>query len=92
MENTNLKSVNLYEKCDPFYGTNNVEFYGYHRDTTLGEMVDKAIAYNCNIIQKNGKKGKWYLKGQGKEYDVSKEEIEKKVGNNKYKMVWLIKF
>ena len=57
-----------YENCDIYIGQNDVQHLGFDKNKTIGEMIDIAIAHNCFIIIKNGK-GKWYLKGQKKNFD-----------------------
>ena len=48
------KSIQCYEDCDIYIGGNNIEWLGYDKDTTFGEMVDKAIEHQCCVITKNG--------------------------------------
>lgn len=84
-------SIRFYNDCDVYIRGNDIEYYGYPPTTTFGEMVDKAIEHNCSIITKNGN-GKWYLKGLGKDYHVSKEKIERNVGRFPRLKVWLIEF
>jgi hypothetical protein len=85
------KSIILYNDCEAYIRENNIELYGYDKNTTFGEMIDKAIENKCIIITKNGN-GKWYLKGLGKDYTVSKEKLEKTVGKYPRKKCWLIEF
>jgi hypothetical protein len=85
------KSIRLYNDCDVYIRGNNIEWYGYDKNTTFGEMVDKATEHKCNVITKNGN-GKWYLKGLGKDYTTSKERIEKNVGKYPRLKCWLIEF
>jgi hypothetical protein len=58
------------------------EWKGFHKDSTIGQMIDLAIIYNCRVIVKNGNKGKWYLKGQGKSIEFLENEISKGLRNN----------
>lgn len=85
------KSITFYDDCDVYFGENDIECYGYDKNITFGEIVDKAIEHKCNVIIKNGK-GKWYLKGLDKDYNISKEKIEKNVGNYPRRKCWLIEF
>ena len=85
------KSIKLYNDCDVYICGNSIEWYGYDKTTSFGEMVDKAIEHNCNIITKNGN-GKWYLKGLDKDYNLSKEKIEKNVGKYPRLKVLLLEF
>lgn len=85
------KSIILYNDCEVYIRENNIEWYGYDKNTTFGEMIDKAIENKCIIITKNGN-GKWYLKGLGKDYTISKENLEKNLGKYPRKKCWLIEF
>ena len=67
--------MKMYTNTDVYIRGNDVEWYGFDKNTTLGEMIDKAIEHKCTVITKNGG-GKWYLKGLGKDYHFSKEKIE----------------
>jgi len=86
----NFKSIKLYENSDVFaFSLGNVEYYGYSSSKTIGEMIDIAIQNNCKIIMKQGK-GKWYLKGQDKEYDNLKTKLETNNGKYPRRKCWLI--
>ena len=85
------KSIQMYSDTDVYIRGNVVEWYGYDKDTTFEEMINKAIENKCTVITKNGG-GKWYLKGLGKDYQSSKEKIEKNVGKYPRIKVWLLEF
>jgi len=85
------KSVIMYSDCDVYIRQNNIEWYGYDKNITFGEMINKALEHKCSIITKNGN-GKWYLKGQGKDYRVSKEKLEKNMGKFPRIKCWLVEF
>ena len=85
------KSIKLYEDCDVYIRQQNIEWYGYDKNLSFGEMLDKAILYKCNILTKNGN-GKWYLKGLGKDYKTSEEKCIKNAGKTKRIKCWLIDF
>jgi hypothetical protein len=72
------KSIVLYENCDVYYGSNDIERLGFDKNITFGAMIDTAIEHKCNIITKNGN-GKWYLKGLYKDPAISKIKIESNV-------------
>lgn len=85
---TSLKNMSVYDRCDFLIGfgnngNNNVERLGYESNKTLGEMINLALANKCPIIIKNGRNGKWYLKGQGKTTEFLKAEIERKKGTTR---------
>lgn len=86
-----IKSIKLYDNCDVYMHKNDVERYGYDKNTTFGEMINKAIEHNCFIIVKNGN-GKWYLKGLHKDYNASKEKLELNIGKYTRVKVWLLEF
>jgi hypothetical protein len=56
---------------------------GYPSDKTEGEMIDLALKNGYPIIVKNGKKGKWYLKGNGRSIEYLKLQIEEKKGKSR---------
>ena len=86
-----IKSIKFYEDCDVYILDNSVEKYGFDKNESFGEMINKAIEHKCNVITKNGN-GKWYLKGQDKVYSTSKEKIEKNVGKYPRMKTWLLEF
>jgi len=67
--------------CDILINRNDIEIYGFDKNKTEGEMIDLAIKYDCPVIIKNGKNGKWYLKGKG----MTNEFLNKKIQENKDK-------
>jgi len=79
----NYNKITKYDKCDILINKNDIEYYGYDKNKTFGEMVDLAIVNNCNIIIKNGYNGKWYLKGKNKEINFLKIKINKNIGNSR---------
>lgn len=86
-----FKSIKLYNDCDVYRNQNNIQPYGFNKNMTFGEIIDKAIEYKCFIIIKNGK-GKWYLKGIDKDYMISKQKIEENVGKYPRRKCWLVEF
>lgn len=81
--------IQCYEDCDIFIGGNNIEWLGYAKETTFGQMIDLAMEHKCCVLTKNGG-GKWYLKGLHKTYEEAKEKAEQNVGNYPRIKVWLI--
>ena len=81
----------LYNNCDVYIRGNNIEWNGYDKNTTFEEMLEKAKEHRCCIITKNGR-GKWYLKGLGKDYTSSREKLEKNLGKYPRIKCWLIEF
>jgi hypothetical protein len=55
--------ITRYLQCDILLHKNDVEWHGFDKTKTEGEMIDLAANYGCPIIIKNGIHGKWYLKG-----------------------------
>ena len=70
-------------KCDILIHNNDVERYGFDKNKTEGEMIDLAVKNGCPIIIKNGKKGKWYLKGKGKPSEFLKNKIREEKGKSR---------
>ena len=80
---TSLKNITKYDRCDFLRDNNNVQRLGFESNKSLGEMIDLALTHKCPIIIKNGRKGKWYLKGQGKTTEFIKGLIELKQGTKR---------
>jgi hypothetical protein len=72
-----------YLKCDILINQNDVEKCGFDKNKTEGEMIDLAVENSCPIIIKNGKNGKWYLKGKGKTIENLKSKINEKIGKSR---------
>lgn len=82
--NYNLLSRNVkisrFDNCDILINRNDIEKYGFPKETSEEEMIKLAIMNNCPIVVKNGYNGKWYLKGKGRSITYLENEIEKKSG------------
>ncbi len=55
----NFNKITKYDNCDILRNQNDVEYYGFDKNKTLGEMIDLAINNKCKIIIKGGFNGKW---------------------------------
>ena len=88
MNITSIKSITLYENRDIYRGKNEVNPLGFDKIYSLGEMIDIAALYKCNLIVRNGY-GKWYLK-KGV-YEVIKQKLENSREYNK-QFCWLIEY
>ena len=86
-----IKSIKQYENCDIYIRQNNVQLLGFDNTKTLEEMIEIARQNKCIIIAKNGG-GKWYLKGQGKNYNTTEEKIATKIGKFPRIKCWLLEF
>lgn len=75
-----FRQITKYEKCDILKHQNDVSIHGFHKDTSLGEMINLALINNCKIIVKNGKNGKYYLKGKDKDVSFLRSKIEECIG------------
>ena len=71
-------SVERFQQTDILIGRNDVEKYGFAKTISEEEMIQLAIKHGCPVIIKNGKKGKWYLKGRG----ITHEALRQKIANN----------
>jgi hypothetical protein len=78
-----FKKIEFYDKCEILIRQNDVEWYGFDKNKTLGEMIDLAFENECPIIQKAGPNAKWYLKGKGKSIDLIRKQIEEKCGKSR---------
>jgi hypothetical protein len=74
-----ITSIRRFTDKDPFPFKNKVEWLGFSKENTLGQMIDLAMQNDCNMITKNGG-GKWYVKNE--DYN----EIIRRMNNeeNKY--------
>lgn len=68
-----VKSINRYEGLDVYPFKNEVEWHGFDKNMSFGEMVNLAINNDCNLITKNGVGGKWYLKRA--DYEEAKNKL-----------------
>ena len=75
--------ITRYSNCDILLHKNDVEWYGFDKNMTEDEMIDLAVKNDCPIIIKNGKKGKWYLKGKGKTVKFLKNKINEQIGKSR---------
>lgn len=85
-----VASIKLFRDKDPHPFKNQVEWYGYPSTHTFGQMLDLAIANNCNIITKNGG-GKWYLKTENYEDTIVKMNDPDKYNRPRH-IYYLIQF
>jgi hypothetical protein len=56
---------------------------GYLKNHTEDEMIDLATKQKCPIIIKNGKNGKWYLRGKGYTIENLKNKIDENLGKSR---------
>jgi hypothetical protein len=75
--------ITRYSKCDILLNQNDVEWYGFDKTKTEGEMINLAVKNECPIITKNGINGKWYLKGKGKLTEYLKSKIDENIGKSR---------
>ena len=76
-------NISFHEKCDILKNQNDIEYYGFDKNKTEGEMIDLAVKNQCPIIIKSGRNGKWYLKGKGKTIEYLKSKINEKKGKSR---------
>jgi hypothetical protein len=50
----NYIRITRYDKCDILLHQNDIEYIGYNKNNTEGNMIDIAVINNCPIIIKNG--------------------------------------
>ncbi len=75
--------ITRFSKCDILLHQNDVEWHGFEKTKTEGEMIDLAVKNECPIIIKNGINGKWYLKGKGKPIEYLKSKIDERLGKSR---------
>jgi hypothetical protein len=76
-------SVERFQKCDILIGRNDIEKYGFAKTISEDEIIRLAIRYGSPVIVKNGKKGKWYLKGQGISHEALRQKITSNLGEKR---------
>lgn len=54
---------------------------GLSKDLSEEEVINMAMLGGYKVITKNGKNGKWYLKGRDKDFEYLKEQIDSKLGS-----------
>ena len=84
--NLNIKlkmSIERFQQCDILISRNDVEKYGFAKTISEEEMIQLAIKHGCPVIIKNGKKGKWYLKGRGITHEALRQKIAKNLGEKR---------
>ena len=72
--------ITRYLNCDILFHKNDVEWYGFSKNMTEEEIIVLAQEKGCHVITKNGRNGKWYLKGKGKTIEYLKERLDAKSG------------
>ena len=80
-----FSSITRYEKVDILIGKmyNNLQPLGFEKTKTECEMIDIAVKNGCSIITKNGRNGKWYVKGYLKGKRIPNEDLKAKLEKNK---------
>jgi len=75
-----FNKITRYENTDILINQNDVEYYGFDKHLTFGEILNIAIIHGCKIIVKAGVNGKWYLKGRNKNIGILKNKLNKAKG------------
>lgn len=83
MSITYARSITVFPRCDILVGKNDVQRLGFDKDLTDIQVIALAVKHNSPIIVKNGRSGKWYLKGNGMDMDVLKEKLEEQKGKSR---------
>jgi hypothetical protein len=53
-----LNKIEVFQNCEILIRQNDVEWYDFDKNKTLGEMIDLAMKNDCPIIQKAGPNAK----------------------------------
>jgi len=78
-----FNNISRHDKCDFLKFRNDVEPLGFDKNYTELEMIGFALEHGCPIIIKNGKRGKWYLKGKGRTEEYLIRLIQKNLGRER---------
>ena len=71
-------TITRYPNCDILINWGKSK-EGYPSTKTDGEMIDLAVANGYSVITKNGKRGKWYLKGKDKNIEFLRNKLDENV-------------
>lgn len=82
--------ITKYNQCDILKGQDEVEKYGFCKNNTEKEMVELAIQNGSQIVTKNGKNGKWYIKGKEKTIEYLKNKLDEKLGTARTEDVYCL--
>lgn len=83
MSITYARAITVFPRCDILVGKNDVQRLGFDKDLTDTQIIALAIKHNSPVIVKNGRNGKWYLKGNGMDMDLLKEKLEEQKGKSR---------
>ena len=72
----NRQKIHRFANCEILKELNDVESRGYDSAKTEEEMIRIAIENYCPSVVKNGKKGKWYLRGRGRTEEFLQNRID----------------
>lgn len=84
-----MTNFTRYQNCDIWIHKNDVERLGFEKTLSFEEIKELALIYGCPIIVKYGK-GKWYLKGRGKNFDEILQTVEKNIGKYPRRILYFI--
>lgn len=83
MSITYARAITVFPRCDILVGRNDVQRLGFDKDMTDSQIIALAIKHNSPVIVKNGRNGKWYLKGNGMDMDLLKEKLQEQRGKSR---------
>ena len=78
-----FNNISRHDKCDFLKFHNDVERLGFDKNYTEIQMIGLALEHKCPVIIKNGKRGKWYLKGKGRTGEYLTSLIKKNEGRER---------
>jgi hypothetical protein len=73
-------TIERFLKSDILIGRNDIEKRGFAKTLSEEEIIQLAIKHSCPLVVKNGKKGRWYLKGRGIPREMIRTRLTENLG------------
>jgi hypothetical protein len=83
-------SITRYDGTNTGIINNDVERLGFDSDLSETEMIALAIKHQCPLIVRSGIRGKWYLKGRGREHAYLEGKLISNKGVPRYKRAYVL--
>ena len=75
-----MTTIERFIKSDILIGRNDIEKRGFAKTLSEEEIIQLAIKNSCPLVVKNGKKGKWYLRGRGIPREIIRTRLTDNLG------------
>jgi hypothetical protein len=79
----NRQQIRRFANCNIANHENHVSQRGFDKTMKEEDIIRIAIENWCPIIVKNGKNGRWYLRGRGKTTEFLQSQLEQNAGNHR---------